>query len=233
MAARPGSMDAHSGAPNDGRLVAAAAERNKDPILRAVTPLLAGKAGCVLELAAGTGQHAAHLVAAFPSLSWLPTDASDDAFASIRAWTAGLANALPPVVLDATADAAAWPKPPTAGDSGFVAVYVANMTHIAPWGATLGLMRGAGTVLRGDGVLILYGPFAVDGAPATESDARFDASLRAQNPEWGYRDVREVATAAAREGLALTRTIPMPANNFILAFERSARGGKASTSAAL
>ena len=218
--ARPGSMDAHWDAPDDGRLVAAAAERNNDPILRAVTPLLAGKTGAVLELAAGTGQHAAHLAAAFPALTWLPTDASDDAFASIRAWMGGLANALEPVVLDATAPPSAWPRPPGDADARFAAIYVANMTHIAPWAATVGLLAGAGAVLREGGLLILYGPFAVDGRPATESDARFDASLRAQNREWGYRDVEDIKAAA--EGLRLVATIPMPANNFIILFERTA-----------
>lgn len=38
-----------------------------------------------------------------------------------------------------------------------------NMIHIAPWEATLGLMKVAGEKLSKDSWLFLYGPFKVNG----------------------------------------------------------------------
>lgn len=227
------SMDAHSAAASGAALSAAAAERNKAPILAVLAPRLPAS-GHVLELASGTGQHVAHFAAATPGLTWHPTDVDDSAFASIAAHCAGLDNVRPPVVLDACTDPADWPRPgttdpktdatvdpPNQHSSSFAAIYAANVTHIAPWEVTLGLLTGAAAVLAPGGRLFLYGPFAVNGRPATASDAAFDASLRARNAAWGYRDARdEVAVAAEGVGLHLEEVVDMPANNFVLVFCR-------------
>ncbi|KAI7844480.1 hypothetical protein COHA_001940 [Chlorella ohadii] len=134
---------------------------------------------------------------------------------SIAAWTRDLPNVRPPLRLDAS-----QPDSWAVEAASCRAIFVANMTHIAPWAATQGLLRGAGRVLRPGGELLMYGPFSVDGKPTTESNAAFDAALRGRNPEWGYRDVADVAAGAAAAGMALVERREMPANNFMLVFRK-------------
>ena len=180
------------------------------PLLRRVLPA----SGTVLEIAAGTGEHAVHMAAALPALVWRPSDPSEEARASIAAWRAqaNLPNLEPPLALDAAA--ADWPL-----DRADAIVSI-NMIHIAPWEAGLGLMAGAGRLLPPGGTLVLYGPFNVNGAFTAPSNAEFDASLKERDPRWGIRDVADVAAAAAGRGLALDERIDMPANNMMLVFRR-------------
>ncbi len=96
-----------------------------------------------------------------------------------------------------------------------------NMIHIAPWPATLGLLRGAAASLPPGGPLILYGPFRQGGAHTASSNAAFDAELRARDPAWGLRDLEAVAEAAAAAGFAPPIVEPMPANNLTLVLHRS------------
>ena len=226
-AARPGrSMDDRAAA--GARLFAAAADRNKEPILAVLKAWLPGAGGRVLEGASGTGQHAAFFAGGLgPAWAWQPTEADAACLASIAAHAADCAtgHVAPPLVLDvAAAGPGDWPKPSGDAAGGWDAVFTANLTHISPWPATAGLLAGAAAALRPGGRLLVYGPFAVDGAPATPSDAAFDASLRATNPAWGYRDLKaEVVPAAAAAGLAWLATEPMPANNFTLVFEKQGK----------
>lgn len=98
------------------------------------------------------------------------------------------------------------------------AVLSANMIHIAPWSCCLGLIRGAATVLPSDGLLYLYGPFQIGGVHTAESNARFDLSLRQQDPEWGVRNLDDVAEEARDKGFQLAETTRMPANNLSVIF---------------
>ena len=138
---------------------------------------------------------------------------SEDAFESIVAHSAGRNNVRPPLLLDAASSD--WPVSPP-----LEAVFVVNVTHITAWRVTQGLLAGAAKTLRAGGLLLIYGPFMVDGKPTTESNASFDASLRATNPEWGYRDRDVVAAEAAKSGLQLEDNLAMPANNFMLVFRK-------------
>ena len=95
-----------------------------------------------------------------------------------------------------------------------------NMIHITPWAVSKGLMTGAARTLRSGGVLYLYGPYQNDGRHTAQSNKEFDAWLRTQNPQWGVRDLAEVTELAARHGFSLRKTIPMPANNLSVIFER-------------
>lgn len=197
----------------DARLTAPSVERNRDPILAVLRPLLPGPAR-VLEVASGSGGHAAHFAAALPAATFQPSDPDPSARASIDAWAAhcGLANIRPSVALDAAGDD--WP------DLAVDMVLCINMIHIAPWQATLGLLRGAARVLRPGGALVLYGPYRRDGRHTADSNAAFDASLRARNPAWGVRDLETVADAAAVAGFAGPAVHEMPANNLTLVFRR-------------
>ena len=101
-----------------------------------------------------------------------------------------------------------------------MAVLAVNVTHISPFAATLGLLALAAEALEEGGLLCVYGPFSFAGLIEPESNRTFDASLRARNAEWGYRDVEAVEKAASERGLRLLETVPMPANNHFLIFSK-------------
>jgi SAM-dependent methyltransferase len=199
----------------DARRFAPAVARNKDAITEVLARHLPAS-GLVLEIASGSGEHALHFAAHFPALTFQPTDPDAAALASIAAWRAEaqLANLLPPLMLDVMADA--WPVPKAD------AVLCINMIHIAPWEATVALIRGAARVLPRDGILFLYGPFKQGGTHTAPSNAEFDASLRAQDARWGVRDLEAVAEIASAVGFAAPVVEAMPANNLSVIFRRLA-----------
>ena len=214
--------DGRPGEP-DGRLDAPAFHRNHQPIWAVLGPFLAGKSGDVLEAGSGTGQHVVHFAQNAPEITWWPSDFSEAHLRSIAAWRAhaGLANIRPPQKID-LADPA-W-SPAAAGGSAparLLALFCANVIHIAPWRVAEGLVAGAARHLREDGRLYLYGPFKRDGRHTAISNAVFDTSLRSQNAEWGVRDLGDVEKLADDVGLELAETVEMPANNLILMFVRS------------
>lgn len=197
----------------------AAADRNKQPILDALRRVL-GERAHVLEIASGTGQHAEWFAAAMPGWTWQPTDADARMLPGLasRVAQAGLPNLRAPLLLDVTAPQ--WPSQGAAfGEEGFDAICCANMLHIAPPAACVGLMQGAARHLRSGGVLVTYGPYFEDTAPAP-SNVAFDESLRARNPSWGIRRLKDVEAEARRAGLALKQRHEMPANNLLLVFGR-------------
>jgi SAM-dependent methyltransferase len=199
----------------DDRLTSAAAERNRGPILTELQRLL-GARGCLLEIAAGTGQHAVHFAAGLPGWTWQPTDQDPRSLVSIRAWVADarLPNLLPPLALDVLQ----WPWPV---EGRFDAVFNANMIHIAPWACCPALMRGAAGVLRPGGSLITYGPYFIDGEAPAPGNVAFDADLRSRDPAWGVRMLSAVVAEAEAEGLVLAQQVAMPANNRLLVFHRT------------
>lgn len=190
----------------------AAAERNQGPILAVLQRLLPREAQ-VLEVASGTGQHARHFAQARPGWTWQPTDTTDEARQVLDARCAGLENVRPAVRLDVL-DAAAWPP------GAYDALYCANMLHIAPWATCPALMRGAAAHLVPGGLLVLYGPYRVDGVPTAPSNEAFDADLKARNPAWGLRALADVQREAAAVGLVRREVVTMPANNLVVVFER-------------
>lgn len=192
-----------------------APERNKVPILEVLQRVLPAAGGTLLELSSGSGQHAAFFAGALPSWTWQPSDVDPQNLASIAAHReqVGLSNLLPPRPLDVRQTD--WETP------ALDAVFNANMIHIAPWACCEGLLQGAGRHLRAGGVLVLYGPFRVGGEHTADSNRRFDADLRAQDPSWGVRDLEAVSELAGTHGLVLRERVPMPANNLCLVFDRS------------
>jgi SAM-dependent methyltransferase len=204
-----------NGPPDDPRLYLPHIVRNRDPILAVLQRVLPAQ-GLVLELASGSGEQAVYFAQRLPALRWRPSDVEPRALASIAAHRAdvNLYNLLPPLFLDATAE----PWPVERAD----ALVCINMIHIAPWRVSEGLMAGARRTLAPGGVIYLYGPYKVDGRHTAQSNAEFDQSLRARNPEWGIRDLADVTDLAARHGFALAETVPMPANNLSVVFRLGA-----------
>lgn len=206
----------------DGRLDAAAFHRNHQAIWAVLEEFLAGKSGEVLEAGSGTGQHVVHFARHMPDITWWPSDLNDAHLNSIAAWTtfSKVANIRPPLRIDLTATD--WFAASDAPGK-LLAIFCANVIHIAPWRVAEGLFAGAARYLREDGALFLYGPFKREGKHTAISNAVFDTSLRARDAEWGVRDVGDVERLAASHGLALRDIVPMPANNLILEFRRLAR----------
>jgi Protein of unknown function (DUF938) len=202
----------------DARLFASATQRNRGPILDVLTRILPAS-GVLLEIASGTGEHAVWFAAQLPGFVHQPSDPSPQHRASIIAWTAtsGLANLRAPLSLDVTsADWEADPRIPR----DLTAILCINLIHIAPWAAALGLLRGASAALGAGRLLYLYGPYRRGGAHTAPSNAAFDRSLRAQDPEWGVRDLDAVTAAADGAGFALDEVVEMPANNLSVILRR-------------
>jgi hypothetical protein len=195
---------------------APATQRNRDPILAVLREVLPPRATLlrVLEVASGSGEHALFFAEHLPQVAWQPSDADEDARASIDAYRAehALPNLAPALALDATSDA--WPDVPA--DT----IVCINMIHIAPFAACEGLFRGAARLLAPGAPLVLYGPFRFGGGFTAPSNAEFDASLRARDPRWGVRDLDEVTAVAEKHGFARERVVAMPANNHTIVFRR-------------
>jgi hypothetical protein len=208
---------------------APATARNRGPLLevlhrvvpRAQTRNPGDDRALALEIASGSGEHVVHFAAALPGLLWQPSDLDDVNLASIAAWIAASAcgtaaggNVRDPIRLDASAEV--WPL-----TTPVELIFNANMIHIAPWSACVGLLRGAGRYLRPQGLLILYGPYRIAGQHTASSNAAFDLDLRGRNPSWGVRDLEAVVALAADAGLVLRERVEMPANNQTLIFQRA------------
>ncbi len=206
----------------DGRLDAPAFHRNHQAIWAVLQPFLAGKSGDVVEAGSGTGQHVIDFARRSPEITWWPSDLNDQHLKSIAAWRAhaGLANIRPPLRIDLSDPVWCSQMHDGSGPGQLLAVFCANVIHIAPWRVAEGLFAGAGHYLRADGRLFLYGPFKRDGKHTALSNAAFDASLRDRDPEWGVRDIADLEKLAAGAGLVLIEIAEMPANNLVLVFAR-------------
>jgi hypothetical protein len=206
----------------DGRLDAPAFHRNHRAIWPVLEKFLAGKSGDVVEAGSGTGQHVVEFARHTPEIMWWPSDLNEQHLKSISAWRvhAGLPNIRPPLRIDLSDPAWCAEMHDGSGPEKLLAVFCANVIHIAPWRVAEGLFAGAGCYLGADGRLFLYGPFKRDGKHTAISNAVFDTSLREGNPEWGVRDLEAVEVLAARTGLRLAEIAEMPANNLTLVFER-------------
>lgn len=199
-----------------GRQQSPSASRNREPIFTVLTKVLPVGAK-VLEVASGTGEHAAYFAKMRPDVGWKPSDPDEAARASIAAWIRAerLPNVAPPIALDAASSV--WR---VEAEAPFDAVVAINMIHIAPWAACQGLIAGAARILGPNGVLVLYGPFKRGGLHTAPSNAGFDENLKARNPTWGVRDLDDVAREAAAKKFRLEQIAEMPANNLTVVFRR-------------
>ncbi len=210
--------------PQDARKYAPATERNREAILEVLLQVLP-ESGTLLEIASGTGEHAVFFASRLKDYLWLPTDVNPQSRASIISWTEHNVcdNVYAPLELDVREPV--W----VVENGGFdwlntkpiVAIVNINMIHISPWSACIGLMAGAGRILKAAGILYLYGPFKQDGENTSASNAAFDEYLRTENPEWGVRNLDDVIAVARAQNLILQQIYQMPANNLSVVFRRS------------
>jgi SAM-dependent methyltransferase len=208
----------------DGRLDAPAFHRNHDPIWSAMSEFLSAQTGDVLETGSGTGQHVTEFARRAPHLTWWPSDIYDSHLKSITAWRthSSLENLRPPQRIDLNDPN--WTQAAGRWSRGLLTALVCiNVLHISPWSVSRNLLSGAGRLLKEDGRLFIYGPFKRGGAHTAPSNAQFDATLRAENHEWGVRDVDALNALAHDAGLMAAEISPMPANNLVLAFTRPFR----------
>jgi len=187
-----------------------ACERNKGPIASVLAQLLPPQAR-VLEIGAGTGQHAVHFTALMPGLDWVATDRPEHIDGLLARFRSEAPDRLaPPRPLDVAHGP--WP------DGPFDAVYTANTLHIMPFSLAPALFAGARSVLASNGRLICYGPFKDDGVHTADSNRQFDLSLRSRDPAMGIRDTRDLDRLARLAGLTREADFALPANNRILVF---------------
>lgn len=168
----------------------------------------------MLEIGSGTGQHAVFFTRKMPGLLWQPSDREEN-LAALKARFAanGDDNILPPLQLDVLRDA--WP------DYSCNAAFSANTAHIMSWEAVVAMFAGVASHLETDARFCLYGPFNVNNCFTSQSNAQFDARLRAEDSRMGIRDMTVIESLADLHHMPLEQKIAMPANNFILVFKKS------------
>ncbi|XP_023330867.1 methyltransferase-like 26 [Eurytemora carolleeae] len=200
--------------------VPAAADRNKEAICSVLKKILPTDMDLrALEIASGSGLHAGHLAAAFPRITWIPSELDRSHWPSILAYKADFSNIENPLEIDVIQAPGSW-IPQIQSQSIDIIINI-NMIHISPWSATQGLFRAAGELLKKDGVLITYGPYSKNGILRPESNANFHRQLQNQNSEWGIRDITDLSEEGNEHGLRLHEEFDMPANNKILVFRRN------------
>lgn len=188
--------------------------RNRDSILNVLEHTLP-KNGLVLEIASGSGEHAAYFAPRLQGLTWQPSAPNPESRDSIRCWAGETQNhnLLTPLDLNVLVN----PWPVQYAD----AIVCINLLHISPWAVTKGLIAGAARTLRVGGILFIYGPFKIDGKHTSMSNQVFHESLIVRDAQWGIRDLSKVIFEAKTQGLKHTERIQMPANNQSIIFERT------------
>ncbi len=206
----------------DKRKRALATERNREPILQVLLEVLP-PTGTVLEIASGTGEHAAYFAPRLKPRKWIPSDPDDSLRESIVAWVehSQSENLYQPLDIDASQPIWKAEKEVLSEISDISAIVNINMIHISKWSACLGLIAAAGRILSSEGILYLYGPYKQNGEHTAPSNAAFSEYLQEQNPEWGVRNLEYVVELARSNNLILQKTYPMPANNLSLVFKHS------------
>ncbi|CUH84914.1 DUF938 domain-containing protein [Thalassovita mediterranea] len=204
----------HMDAPDPkGRLFAPSAARNMAPIVDLVSTY-APKRGKALEIASGTGEHCTALARALPQIHWQPTEPEAVRRASIDGHSEGISNMAPAIPLDAAA--VDW----SAQHGGQDLILLVNLLHLIPAPSAQTIITESARALNAGGHFIFYGPFLRGGQPTSDGDARFHASLRAQDPTIGYKDVEEIESWIAEAGLKLIARVDMPANNLAFVTKR-------------
>lgn len=210
------------------RLKNASADRNCQPILDCLHKVLdKTQYGLrLLEISSGTGQHVGHFAPAFPNIAFYPSEYETSMFGSIRSYTESLSNVALPMAVDIRQPFGKWNwhvanLQPTNVAGTFDYVLNINMIHITPWSCTEGLFKNSSGLLKPNGIMITYGPYASNGILTPDSNVQFDQNLRTSNPEWGVRDLRDLQQLALTYGICLDKIFDMPANNKVCIWRKN------------
>ncbi|WP_417452547.1 DUF938 domain-containing protein [Kiloniella sp.] len=207
----------------DARRYAPATERNRQVIYDVLKNNLPAK-GKLLEVASGTGEHAAWIGSRLPAIKWQTSEYDTDLFPSIKAHikASKAKNITPPVHIDVLQNN--WGLSPEEMAQFYDKtdiVTCANMIHIAPWEVAIGLIKGASNFLVQSGLLFIYGPFFQSGTETAPSNIEFDNWLKERDSSWGIRQLDDVEHLAKDHGLFLYKAHTMPANNLFLQFKKT------------
>jgi hypothetical protein len=211
----PPSASIASAPDETGKLHAPSAARNRIDLCAAIKSI-APQSGTALEIASGTGQHIVTFADAMPDITWQPSEIDSLRLASISAYISqsSFSNISPPIALNATQSG--WANDIAAQDL----IVLVNLLHLISEAEAKTLIVEAANALLPAGRLCLYGPFMRQRRLTSEGDARFDASIRAVDPDIGYKDDAWVTAVAAHAGFDLTKALEMPANNLLLCFRK-------------
>lgn len=185
-----------------------ACERNKDVILRVLREVVLPTDERLLEVGAGTGQHAEYLSSQFPRLEWYPTDKNIIHLKDLK----GSRMLQKPQRLDVSKDD--FPR------LRFDLVFTANTFQIMSWKECKSFIKLLGHRLREGSRVVIYGPFKYNGEFTSDSNREFDAELKAKDPQSGIRAFEDVNTNMVKQGFELVEDYEMPANNRCLVYVR-------------
>ena len=202
----------------DERLFFPATELNREPISQVLSKIIP-KSGCILEIASGSGEHGVLFQERFPNICWQTSDPDPLCRRSISAWINHKAlSKKMPAPIDLDVEKRPWPLNNQLCAS-IKAIVCINMLHISPCRCTNALFEEAGNLLHKDQLLMIYGPFKINGKHISESNVQFNESLKAQNSDWGVRDLNEVHDIAIKNRFNKLQIIEMPSNNFSVIFQ--------------
>ncbi|XP_026674930.1 methyltransferase-like 26 isoform X2 [Ceratina calcarata] len=197
-----------------------AAERNKGPILSILQKYIQRDSDQVfLEISSGSGQHIAHFAPNFPQITFFPSEYEANLLESVAAYANEFVNIKQPLKIDITTDFRTWANG-MFKEASIDYIYNANMMHISPYECSIGLFNNAGKLLKNNGTLFTYGPYAIDGKITPESNVNFDKTLKLQDPRWGLRDINDLRKLAEKNDIKLIAMIDMPANNKTLIWKK-------------
>uniref|UniRef100_A0A0R3RFD8 Methyltransferase-like 26 n=1 Tax=Elaeophora elaphi TaxID=1147741 RepID=A0A0R3RFD8_9BILA len=202
-------------------LCAPAAERNKQPILEILKQYIDDEPRMLLEIASGSGQHVCHFAPHFRNVIFQPSDMDDRYVKSINLYI-NYFKVSSTLKIDVREDMSSWNLPSEFQPGHIDYLLSINMIHITSDAAVDALFKRAGSLLSSKhGLLITYGPYAINGQITPQSNIDFDRSLRYSNPEWGLRDIgvlKEVLLSTSE--LYIQKIHDMPANNKMIIFGR-------------
>lgn len=202
------------------KLIYPAAERNKDPILSVLRRYIQpGTDQKFLEISSGSGQHIAHFAPHFPHVTFYPSEYETRLLESIAAHANGFSNIRKPLKIDITTDYRLWGNG-IFSENSIDYIYNSNMMHCAPYQCSIGLFKNVGKLLKSNGILFTYGPYAIDGIITPESNIQFNNSLNSMNPDWGLRELRELENLAKENNINLVETFDMPSNNKVIIWKK-------------
>lgn len=205
------------------------ASRNQGPILEVLKLVLdkdTPNLKC-LEISSGTGQHVTYFSSRFPNIQFQPSEFNEGMFSSIIAYKQNFktTNVSDPVKIDISVPHTEWPAdaegcPFAEQEKSFDYILCINMIHITPIECTEGLFRNCSKLLKVGRHLITYGPYFVSGVESAESNVRFDAMLKSQDPRWGVRNLSAVKKIASFFEFECTTIFDLPCNNMLVVWTK-------------